>query len=372
MSQRFDTSRSGEVFRVQAVDPLTLAGTADVGTATGGSVELGAFTDTRMDASVDFEGEAVPDAEMVRIWYAFSDDRGERGEYPLATGYAAVGDLSIEGGRVSGTLTVASPLRILAGDGPGYPYTVKAGTAAVALAADICESQGLHVIDSESSWSPSSDHVFEASDSWLAVVNWLLTSAGFAAAWPDAMGWVHMEPYRPPSDRAVAASFANDSASIIVPGIVRTTEGGGAVVRLSYSDEQCSVRASAWTGGTALRDSVRETVDELDGDTAAAKAESLIAEAERRAMDAAGTTERLKFKAAWVPIVPNDAVAFDYASDSEGARIEGWRGSVASMSISLEPSAPSSIELRRLLPHGGGIETEGGVLWEEPTSAPSA
>lgn len=369
MTQRFDTSRSAKAFRVQAVDPATLAGLADVGTATGGSIELGAFTDTRMDARIDFEGEAVPDAAMVRIWYAFTDAYGVHEEYPLATGYAAVGDVTVTGGRVSGSLTVASPLRILANDGAGYPYTVKAGAAAVALAADICEARGLRVIASESSWAPSADHVFEASDSWLTVVNWLLTSAGFAAAWPDAMGWVHMEPYRAPSDRAVTASFANDEASVIVPGIVRTVEGGGSIVRLSYADEQCSVWAAAWTGSTALMESVRESVDELEGETAAAKAESLIAEAKRRALDAAGTTERLKFTAAWMPLMPNDAAAFDYVSDAKGARIEGWRGSVASMSISLEPSAPTSMELRRLLPHGGEPASEGGVLWEQPTSA---
>ena len=362
---RYDISRTSEVFTVTAVD-ADFNDTARTAHITGGSVELGAYTDTRMDATVDFEGAEVPSDGPVRIRYSF-DAGGERCEAVLATGYATVGDVTFEGTTALGTMTVESVLRPLAADGPGYPFTVSAAAdapSALALAEDICLRYVPRVqVTGESTWKPSSDHTFDAGDSWLSIVNWLLDGAGYAAAHPDPYGTVVMAPYVAPNARPVTAEYATDSRSVIMPGVVRTVEGGGAVVRLSYADEACSLTASARIGGGNLSESVREAVDELAGDTPAAKLEALKAIAKRRAVEKSGSSDKLRFKAAWRPLQPNEAISFDYVL--RGAeRVRGWRGTVASMRISFEAGAPTDIEARRFVPADAVPTVEGSILWQ--------
>lgn len=362
---RYDIARTAEVFTVTAVD-ADFNDTARTVRITGGSVELGAYTDTRMDATADFEGADIPADGPVRIRYSF-DAGGEHCEAVLATGFATVGDVTFEGATASGSMTVESVLRPLAADGPGYPFTVSASAdapSALALAEDICLRYVPRVqVTGESAWRPTSDHTFDAGDSWLAIVNWLLDGAGYAAAHPDPYGTVIMAPYVAPGARPVTAEYATDSRSVIMPGVVRTVEGGGAVVRLSYADESCSLTASARIGGGILTESVRESVDELAGGTAAGKLEALKALAARRAVENAGSTDRLRFKAAWRPLQPNDAISFDYVL--RGAeRIRGWRGTAASMQVSFEPGAPTDIEARRFVPADASPTVEGSILWQ--------
>lgn len=347
---------------------------ASYGYITRGSVELAAFTDLKASASFEFEGGTPPDTtDLVRIYYSFDDDAGEHAEMPIGTFFVSYGGVEyvrngaelMERGRVTG----ASTLSVLLNKKLGAPYTVAAGVDCVDTANELITGLGLLTNSPDSNGVVTSTaHTFEPDDSYITVVNWLLTNANYQAVWPDALGTIMLVPYVDPEARAITAIFRDDAQSIMLPEV--STENDWTetpnVARLYYqTDDECltataymrsGARASlAGRGGREV--TLVEQVDELSGETQADRIANLEAIARKKLVDNASEIEKVTLKHAFIDgIKPNDAIAIDYSGMT-------WRGNVVNMSIDLQPSTPCQTKLRRFVPNSLVIETEGAAIW---------
>lgn len=188
-------NRKEESFEYRRVDRSDWSEGAAWPQVTGGTIELSALSDLKASGSLSFEGEAMPDERgVVRVYYSFADQHGERGEFALATLLFSCAEPSYDGAAVAGTLECSSVLRILQSKRYRFPFTVAAGTQAVQLAIGLVEGCGLRVNSPEATaYEVREDYTFDAGKTYLEIVNGLLDMAGFSACWPDAYGVVQME-----------------------------------------------------------------------------------------------------------------------------------------------------------------------------------
>lgn len=364
MTVDFFGNRRSERFRFVRVSWPEFEEGAEQADVTGGSLEFGSQTDLKVTGSAGFSGWPSADVpDLVRIYYGFTDDAGARAEFALATCFASVGEVSFEGAAAEGEMALESTLKPLASDGPGYPYTAPAGTAAVALAEDLCLRLGLPVSATPSDYRLATDHTFESGDAWLAIVNWLLSAAGYASATPDAYGTVILAPYVPPSSRTPVASLATDSRSVIHAGVKLSDPAADAynAWRLTYqTDEECLWASSRFPDPGVVKSGM-EQVDELEGATRDERIGALKSKARQRLLDNAAAYEHLRFSCAWLPMGPDDAIHFDYVLGGRGM-VEGWEGCILSMNLALETGAKADIDARRLIETGKETVEEGGAL----------
>lgn len=348
----------------------------EYGNVTRGSVSLSAFTDIRASCQFDYDGGELPDTtDLVRIYYRFEDDAGESAEACIGTFFVEYGDTTYTDAdgelMPMGTVNGSSVLSLLANRKLGAPYTVAAGTDNIAEADAIVKGLGLYTNDPVSEGQVTqSAHTFEAEDSYLTVVNWLLTNNAtrYASAYPDAKGRVMMVPYKAPETRTPVATFRADGRSIMLPELAQENDWQSTpnVARLWYEgDDEClyavarclsGSRASlASRGGREV--TMTEAVTELAGETQAERIEALEAMAAQRLIDQSTEIEKATITHAFIDgVQPNDAVTIEY-----GGR--AWAGNVTNMDISLEISTPCSTQLRRFIPNSLNIEPEGGALW---------
>lgn len=343
------------------------------GNITSGSVELGAFTDTKSSCSFEFEGGTPPDTtDLVRIYYSFTDDKGETAETPIGTFFVTYGDVMyVRDGdelNASGSAEGSSVLSALIERKLGAPYTVDAGTDCVNAAKTLVEGFGLPTNNPDSPGIlTTSAHTFEPDDSWLTVVNWLLTSANYQACYPDPYGNVMMVPYVDPTGRAVIQTFRDDSRSIMRPEVSTANDWMETpnVARLYYStDEECIAASASMVSGARASLNGRggrevtlvESVDELEGSTQADRLANLKAMARQRLIDQSAEIEKVTLTHAYVVIQPNDAVSIEYSDMT-------WKGNVTNMQIELSPSTQCQTQLRRFVSNSLMIETDGGILW---------
>ena len=347
---------------------------SDYTNVTGGSVELSAFTDTKASCSFDFLGGELPDTrDLVRIYYSFVDDAGETAETAIGTFFVEYGGTTYESANgallAKGKVDGSSVLSALIARKLGAPYTVAAGTDNVDAAVELVESIGLLTNSPTSAGaSTTAAHTFKPGDSYLTVVNWLLTNAGYQAAYPDALGRVIIEKYVAPEKRDTVATFRDDSRSIMLAEVVQENDWQSTpnVARLSYAGDDESLYAVARCvsgsksslearGGREL--TFVDDVTELEGATQADRIANLEAMARKRLLDQSAEIETLKLTHAFIDgMLPNDAIAVEYSGAS-------WRGNVTNMDIRLEPSTPCETQLRRFVNNDLNIETEGGAIW---------
>lgn len=337
----------------------------------GGSIESSAFSEIRESGSCDFEGDEAPsDLDLIRIYYTFLDDNNQRATHALATMRMSITEPEYNGDSVSGSIDLYGLLQILSNRQYGRPFTVPAGTAAVAFAKQLCESLHLRVNATASSYETSADHTFSADDSYLTICNWLMDVAGYASLDTDAYGVVQMHPYVEPTDRAIAFTFADGENSIFFPEVKVSNNWAETpnAVRLTYETDDLSLWASASNTDPTSRASVTvrneeitlcESVSELDGDTAAQKLANLKEIAKRKLLDNSSEIEYTTVSHAWVPIQRNTSVALEYG----GAGLSK-SGSVTNQTISLQPSGSTTSKVRRYVHPSLVIETEGGISWQ--------
>ena len=344
------------------------------GNITSGSVELSAFTDLKASCQFEFEGGTPPDTtDLVRIYYSFVDDSGNEESVPLGTffvNYGSVtyyrdGDTLIERGSVNG----ASTLSVLLDKKLGYPYTIAANTNCVTAADNLIKSLNLKTNNPTSNGTTTkSAHTFEPDDSYMTVVNWLLTTANFQAAYPDPYGTVILAQYVAPDSKPITATFADDSQSIMLPEVDMANDWYETpnVVRLCYqTDDECLIASASMDYGSSASLASRgqrevtlyEAVDELDGANQTARIANLKALAEQRLIDNASEIEKVQFTHAYIVMSPNDAVEIDYSGMV-------WKGNVTDMTIDLQPSTQCTTKLRRrIVPSTLIITTDGSALW---------
>lgn len=367
-------NRHGEVFTFKRVSWAQFA-TRDAEVATytqftGGSVEYGAFSALKVTGSFEYVGDMPDTTDLLRVYYSFADDAGEVSEpVPLGTfvlGFGGVKYTPAAAGQLlqKGTVSGYSTLKVLQDRLCGLPLTFPAGTDPVAKAVEIVQSMGLRVnAPASTSYSLASPHTFEADDSYLTVVNWLLTncSTQYQAAFVDGYGVVQIQEYSEPGQRSPVATFRDDAHSIMLPEVEEETgwQSADNVVRLYYESDtealwavaknKSGSRASLANRGNREQ-TFYEEVDEI-ADLAA-----LEALASSRLKDRSAEIEHVSLTHAWLPLQPNDAVAVVYANMT-------WTGTVQSMRLKLAPSAQTKTQLRRTISAALEIETDGGTLW---------
>ena len=343
------------------------------GNITDGSIELAAFTDAKASCKFAFDGGNPPDTtDLVRIYYSFTDDNGDSESVPLGTffvNYGGVtyyrdGDTLIERGSVDGVST----LSVLLDKKVGYPYTIDANTDCIQAANELVKSLNLNTNEPESNGvTAKTAHTFKPDDSYLTVVNWLLSTANYQSVYPDPYGNVIMSQYESPETRPITATFADDSRSIMLPEVEMANDWQDTpnVVRLYYqTDTEClQAKASLDYGSSASLASrggrevtLVESIDELTGANQAARIANLEALAEQKLIDNASEIEKVTFTHAYIQMQPNDAIQIDYSGMT-------WRGNVTNMEIDLSPSTQCTTNLRRFVPNTLTITTDGGAAW---------
>lgn len=371
-------NRADETYTYRRVDWDTWQEGADIGDVVNGSVELSAFSDLKAACRFDYVGTEAPEQDsLVRIYYSFTDDYGDRAEYMVGTFivcYASNANIAdyegseCVGMRVSGSADGYSVLKVLADRIYGMPFTVNAGQQPVQVAASLMGGLGLRVdVQDESSYALKSDYTFEPDDSYLTIVNWCMSAAGFAAVSPDPSGTVVVKRYVDPTSRAPVATFANDDESIMYPEVEEENDWQSTpnVVRAFYSTEDVAIYAYARNlrgskaslesrGGREL--TLFENVSELDGSTSAQMLSNLKAHAKAKLLDNSAEIERVRLSHPYVPIFPNDPIRIEYADRT-------WSGSVTNITVSLEPSTRCDTEIRRFVPNTITTDDGGAVLW---------
>lgn len=365
---RLTGNRADETYTYRRVDWATWGEGADLGNVTGGSIELGAFTDLKATCSFGFQGGEAPEQDsLVRIYYSFKDDDGEVAEFMLGTFLIAYSTVSRVDDRLSGTADGYSVLKVLADKRYGMPFTVATGEQPIAKAVALMEGLGLRVnVGEESAYELTSDHTFDPDDSYLTIVNWLLTSAGYMAVSPDAGGICQVR--KPNPSRSPVATFEDDEQSIMYPEVSTENDWQSTpnVVRAYYEDDTCALWATAsnLSGSKASLDNrgnreltLYESVSELDGADGSAKLANLEAYAINKLLDNSGEIERVSLSHPYVPILPNDAIQVKYGAFD-------WVGNVTNMRVSLAPSTKCETETRRLVSPTIQTDVDGGILWE--------
>lgn len=361
-------NRAGETYTYRRVDWETWQEGADLGDVVSGSIELGAFTDLKATCSFAFQGTEAPEQDsLIRIYYSFTDEDDNTEQYMLGTFIIAFSKVTQTNDRLSGTADGYSVLKLLADRKCGMPYTVAAGAYPVAEAVTLMQGLGLRVNQGDTStYQLATDHTFEPDDSFLTVVNWLLTSANYAAVTPNAAGECEVQK---PSTHGVRFTFDAGAYSIMYPSVSTENDWQDTpnVVRAYYEDDTCAVYAVAknTTGSKASLDNrgnreltLYESVSELDGADATAKLANLVTFATNKLIDNSGEIERVTLSHPYVPLQPNDGITVDYGELS-------WQGNVTNMRISLAPSTKCDTETRRLsTPNITVDDSEQGVLWE--------
>lgn len=359
-------NRADETYTYRKVDWNTWQEGADLGNVVSGSLELSAFSDMKASCSFSYMGGEAPEQDsLIRIYYSFKDDSGETVTFKLGTfliGYSTVTHID---GRVSGTCDGTSVLKVLDDRKYGMPFTVAAGEQPVAKAVGLMQSLGLRVnVGDESSYVLTADHTFNPDDSYLTIVNWCLTAAGFAAVRPDADGVCLVQRSVP---HAVVAEFAADDDSIMYPevGTENDWQNTPNVVRTYYEDDTVAMYAVAKnvSGSKASLDNrgnreltLYESVSELEGETSAQRLANLQAYATKKLADNSGEIERVTLSFPYIPVEPNDGISVDYGFK--------WTGNVTNLMVNLAPATKCDCETRRLVAPIIDVYEENAILWE--------
>lgn len=370
MSLNWSLNRSDEYYIFRQVKWPSWDIGKDYWQITGGSIELSALSDLKATGSLDFTGTSIPDThDMIRIYYCCTDQLGEKAEEPIATLFCECAEPSYKADCVEGTLSCYSVLQVLSDKCYGRPYTVVAGTDTVSKAVALCEGLGLKAHAEEISYVLANDHTFEADASYLEIVNWLLTTAGCQACFPNAEGVIQMVKYKEPTERTPSYEFSGGENSIMEPLVTFTNDFSETpnVCRLYYETQSESLYAvtsnidpdsSASTVARGREKTLRETVSELAGETTEERLESLKKLSKTRLVDNSSEIEYVCFTHAWLPLIPNDAIKINY----ENLDLL-WAGAITNLKITLIPSIPCQLTARRFIRSTIETQTEGGVLY---------
>ena len=337
---------------------------------TGGSASLSAFSDLKDSGSIDYKGTAVPDDnDCVRVYYGFTDAAGERWEGPVLTGFLDMGESEHDDVRVSGSADIRGMLAAASDTGPGYPLTVAAGIDPVAAARGYAEALGLKVSAAPCSYRLGGAHTFEQGDTWLAIINWLLTSADFSSAYTDPWGTVQMQPYVEPVERTPLWTFRDDETSFFKPGVKSSDNRADTinVVRLWFENDQVGLFAEARNDDPLNRSStvtrgrellLTETVDELAGDTPATMLQNLEELAAKRLRDNSTRIEYKDIPCLYAPFAVNDCAQLDYTAAGLSTV-----GSITQVDVDFGRGADTTVRVRTLLRPDFKVTTSGRVAW---------
>ena len=336
---------------------------------TEGTLEYSASSDLKVTGSFTFEGNELPNTnDLLRVYYDFDDDNGEHAHIALATLFTAYADLehadTVRGIKSKGTLDGSSMLRALEQKIYGAPYTITANTNAIYKAVTLIKSLGLNVDYTPDITVLASDHTFDAGASYLEMVNWLCSTAGYSPATPDAYGTIQLQPYTDTLNQAPAAVFTNDDNSIMYPEISVANDWANTpnVVKLFYNTDQACIIAEARneSGSRASLDArggreqtYYEDTSELPDN--ANKLTSLLDLAESKLRELSCDIEYVTISHAYIPLKIYDLVQVNYATMS-------WSGTLDNLNITLAPSTKCQSKIKRELYDNIHVTKSGEVL----------
>lgn len=341
--------------------------------AVGGSLEMSALSDVKVNGSLSYDGEPPDPDHMIRVYYGFTDEAGDYEQIAVATmGVSASNPSLRDDGEVTATgkATLTSVLQVLKDVELNAPYTVKAGEQVIAKALSIIADRGLPTNNPDpSAYALARDYTFPADKAnVLHIVNTLLGFAGYASAWVDAYGVVQVTPYVEPTDREAVITFEAGPDSIMRPDMNNENDWGGTpnVVRLSYSTDTEVLTAYAKNVDPAHKASLpsrggrektlAENVTELAGDTQAQRLASLKDMARSKLAANSAEIEYANVKCAFMPIRDSDAAHVRYAGID-------WKGAIVNYKVNLGDDSSSTARVRRFVRTALEIETGGEVVW---------
>lgn len=347
---------------------------------TGGDSEESYFTSIKEGGSLTFVGVPLSTIDLVRTYYEFVDDSGEQVSVPVCTQFVDEVTTKVStGGMVTGSARTYSVLKVADDRLCGLPLTIPAGTKAVEYAAGLLEGLGLRVSATSSAYTTATDHTFKPDETYLAVANWLLASAGFGSASTDAYGTVIMAPYVDASQRTPAFTFVDDAGSIMYPEADNESNFSETpnVVRMYSEDEYGGYWAVASNtdvdspaslpnrGGRecTLYDEVTQLEPAYDPSDSASesgrKSEQRIAAlaemARRKLLDNSAEIEYVTIKHGFYPLSQGDAVEIQY----EGFT---WSGVVTNTKRSHNSESQCELKVRRYVQREIDTDVKSGVI----------
>ncbi len=286
--------------------------------------------------------------DLVRIYYVVTDDAGQEASIALATMHAVKPKADYTAAAETAELNLMSALLTLQQAKLSASLTIPAGTVAIDAAAAICTALGLPYVASGSTRALTSDASWNAGDTRLKVVNYLLDFAGFWSAQVDGWGRVVFAPYEDPGRRTPVWTFAEGPRCIFEPAAsietdawdvpnvcVLTASSPTAALSGSYTNDDPGSPYSTVTRGREI--TLAETVDD------AIDAADLNARAEKRLMLATSATERLEIRHAYAPVTIGDVIDFGW-----NTRGLAMRSAIQSQDLTLTPALPTKSLSKRV------------------------
>lgn len=336
------------------------------------SINRSAFDTLKTSGSLKYFGTAPDEVDALALIYTFRDRNGETVEQRRATVLVESDEpdyTSLDGGgvRQSGTAKLYSLLKVLSDTKLKVPYTVTAGTNAIAAANQIITGVGLRTNCQSSNYLLSCDHTFAPDDTLLDVVNYLLDVAGYGSADTDAYGTVILKPYVEPTARELAWTFANDETSTLMPGIESENDWRNTpnIVVLTYEtdnevlvaqarnidpESRASLPSRSWRENSTV-----EQVSELDGETQEERLENLKALARKKLLDGSSEIQYTKVKTLLVPVEINDAAGLRYSGLKR-------QGAITSIDTSCTPTGTSNVKIREFIRRDLLVDVIGQVI----------
>lgn len=338
-----------------------------------GSLEFSADADMKITGTFNFEGFELPNVDdLMRVYYEFTDDNGEKGTYPIGTFFVGYSDLeyteTIKGLKAKGTLNANSTLKCLEDALCGKPYVINRGQNYIYEAQKICQQFKLPVEYVPDWQALTLDHVFDAGTSYLEIVNWLTEQAGYLNAYPNEMGVIQLQPAS--ALELTEITLQNDSKSIIYPTIKRTNDFATTpnVVRYIYDTEHSSIVATAknLSGSRNSIDAmggreITEFDDLADLPSGAVLLDALKERARQRVVELSADVEYVDYEHAYIPMQLYQPITLKF-SDLD------WSGTIDNYTIDLKAGTRVQSKLKRVLEENVTVEVTGEIIRNEDNS----
>lgn len=318
-------------YRVMEVDRATGLEVRRLPSVSGGSISRNLDTGTFESATLAFEGPVGEAPDLVRVWLDATDQlTGEAASAELGTFLVSMPKREVDGRTESTTADLYGRLRELADDDFDVPFTVAAGSDAVAVAAGIARGCGLEVVADPSDFRTTAEWTFgvgggggDRPDTKLKAVNKLLDVAGFSAARTDPHGRVVMRRYVRPQQRLPVREMREGPGCTVTRQLTDELDRMAVsnVVHVDYVTQEVTVRGTAvdddpsseWSTASVGRRIVKryEYQDLPEGTTAeAAQATANLRAADLLASDRS-VLRRVTLTCAYCPVAVEDAVTVD-------------------------------------------------------------
>lgn len=342
-------------YRFMRVDRRTGRETARLDRmAPGGSIERNQDKTIKEGGSLRCVGPLDLGPDLLRVYLDAAFDDGSRATEPLGTFLVRADSRSTDGVAGETAVELLGRLAELDQSCFGRAFTVPVGTDLVARAAEVVEGAGLMCVAESSTYRSKSPLYYgivageereSADGSKLTVVNDLLQRAGFASAWTDAMGVVHLTKYLEPSERPTAMEMVEGRDARFTPDVTDETDTSKVanVVYAVYKHEKTTVVGTArdddpkspWSTVSLGREiaSRADYSEEATQSQADAKAAELLRSSH-------GLKRHVRLKHVYTPLWIGDAVRVDYPS----GEVAGKMG-VRTMRLTLEEACPMDLEL---------------------------